>query len=68
MSGRVFWGAGQKDQRQIAEILAVATILSLALSAAPSIVGRCKRLRARVRANRVARAAWPELVRLVSPD
>jgi hypothetical protein len=54
-----------KDQPQIAKILAVATIFSVALSVAPSIIGRCKRLRGRVRADRVARAVWPELVRLV---
>ena len=54
-----------KDQRRIAVLLAFATILSFAVGATPRIIGRWRRFRERVRADTVAKAVWPELVRLV---
>lgn len=54
-----------KDQPKLAEMLVGATILSLALSGAPGLMGRWKRFRTRARGNKVARDVWPELIRLV---
>lgn len=54
-----------KDQPRLAELLAAGIILSFAVSVMPALVRRWSRFRERSRADAVARAVWPELLRLV---